>query len=89
MKRKLIDMHVHCFPPQIARYALMSTALSGKFAGDGTVEGERHLMKEFGVSCSVMLSVASRPETQTDVNKFAVQVNDKNIIAFIGNSFRI
>lgn len=82
MKRAIIDMHMHCFPPQIALYALKSTVLRGKFIGDGTVVGERHLMKEFGIDFSVMLSVATRPDTQADVNRFAMQVNSKDIIAF-------
>lgn len=82
VKRKIIDMHVHCFPPHIAQYALKATALRGNFAGDGTIVGERQIMKRFGITCSVMLSMATRPDTQDDVNRFAMQVNSKDIIAF-------
>jgi predicted TIM-barrel fold metal-dependent hydrolase len=80
--KKNIDMHVHCFPPHIAQYALKATVLRENFAGDGTIVGERQLMKEFGITCSVMLSMATRPDTQDNVNRFAMQVNSKDIIAF-------
>lgn len=82
MERKIIDMHTHCFPMNLAMRALTSTTFRCDFSGDGTIECERQLMKKFGVKCSVMLSMAKRPDTQADVNKFALQVNSNDIIAF-------
>lgn len=82
MERKIIDMHTHCFPVKLARRALTAPTFKWNFSGDGTIERERQLMKDYGVTHSVMLTVANRPDTQADVNAFALQANSKDIIAF-------
>ncbi len=82
MIRKIIDMHTHCFPLDLANRALTSTTLKCQFSGDGTLDCQRKLMKKFGISNSVMLSMAKSPDTQDDVNDFALRSNSKDIIAF-------
>ena len=45
MERRIIDMHMHCFPGNLAKRAISSTAFEWNFSGDGTIECERKLMK--------------------------------------------
>lgn len=82
MKRKIIDMHTHCFPPELAKRALTSPTFRWDFPGDGTIECERQIMQKFGIAHSVMLSLAKNPSTQEAVNAFALRANSKDIIAF-------
>ncbi|MBE7015678.1 MAG: amidohydrolase, partial [Ruminococcaceae bacterium] len=82
----LIDFHTHAFPETIAPKAI------GKLSYDsgglvpqskGTVSSLKQEMEKDGVDISVVLSIATNPKQQTNVNNFAKEMNDeKSIFAF-------
>ena len=82
----LIDFHTHAFPERIAQRAVMS--LSHGCGGvipetDGTLSGLKDEMDKGGVDISVVLSIATNPKQQTNVNNFAIEINrDERIVAF-------
>ncbi|MBR4989750.1 MAG: amidohydrolase [Oscillospiraceae bacterium] len=82
----LIDFHTHAFPERIAQRAVMG--LSHGCGGvvpetDGTLAGLKEKMDMDGVDISVVLSIATNPKQQTNVNNFAIEVNrDDRIVAF-------
>jgi len=82
----IIDFHTHAFPDKIASKAM--DKLSHDSGGldpqtDGTVESLKKEMKKDGVDASVVLSIATNPKQQTNVNNFAAEINnEENIFAF-------
>lgn len=81
MEEQLIDAHVHCFPDHLARRAVGSVAMAAGAGGDGTLAGERLRQKEYGISKSVLLHMASRPDTMGAVNRFALDSRGEGICA--------
>jgi len=82
----LIDFHTHAFPERIA-----ARAVSGLSHGSGgmvpqTDGGAASLKAEMvcdGVDLSVVLSIATNPRQQTNVNDFAIDINqDRRFVAF-------
>ncbi len=82
----LIDFHTHAFPEAIAARAMgnLSFASGGlKPQTNGTYPSLEDEMKKDGVDISVVLSIATNPKQQTNVNNFAAEINKKeNIFAF-------
>lgn len=82
----LIDFHTHAFPESIAQKAIESLSYtSGGLVPqtEGTVPSLKKEMEKDGVDISVVLSIATNPKQQTNVNNFAKQINDqKSIFAF-------
>ena len=82
----LIDFHTHAFPEVISKKAIDKLAyLSGGLAPQtvGTVSSLKQEMKKDGVDISVVLSIATNPNQQINVNNFAKKINDeKHIFAF-------
>lgn len=82
----LIDFHTHAFPESIAQKAIESLSYtSGGLVSqtEGTVPSLKKEMEKDGVDISVVLSIATNPKQQTNVNNFAKQINDqKSIFAF-------
>ena len=82
----LIDFHTHAFPPKIAAGAIagLSHAAGGlEPQTNGTVSSLKEQMAADGVDISVVLSIATNPKQQTNVNNFAIQMNqDPGIVAF-------
>ena len=82
----LIDFHTHAFPPKIAAGAIagLSHAAGGlEPQTDGTVSSLKEQMTADGVDISVVLSIATNPKQQTNVNNFAIQMNQEpGIVAF-------
>jgi len=82
----LIDFHTHAFPEKIAGRAVGS--LSHGSGGmvpqtDGTIDRLKAEMSRDGVDLSVVLSIATNPKQQHNVNDFAIAINqDDRIIAF-------
>lgn len=82
----LIDFHTHAFPEKIASRAI------GKLAHDagglppqtdGTLASLKEQMAADGVDVSVVLSIATNPAQQANVNRFAAEMNqDSAIVAF-------
>lgn len=82
----LIDFHTHIFPDSIATKAMdkLSYASGGLVPQSaGTLSSLRNEMEKDGVDISVVLSIATNPKQQTNVNNFAKEINDeKSIFAF-------
>ncbi len=81
-----IDFHTHAFPEKIASRAVAGLAYE---AGglvpqtDGTLASLKREMDADGVDISVVLSIATNPKQQTNVNHFAIAANaDPRIVAF-------
>lgn len=72
IERQIIDAHVHCFPDRLAKRAVGSVALGGETGEDGTLSGELARQKKYGICKSVLLHMASRPDTMASVNRFAL-----------------
>ncbi len=81
-----IDFHTHSFPEKIADRAIkkLSYASGGLIPNtDGTAEGLKKLMAEQNVDISVVLSIATNPTQQKNVNDYAASINDlKSIVSF-------
>lgn len=74
----LIDFHTHAFPERIAARAV--AGLSHGSGGmvpqtDGTLNCLKQQMDADGVDLSVVLSIATNPRQQTNVNNFAIESN--------------
>ena len=82
----LIDFHTHAFPEAIAKNAIdkLSYVSGGlKPQSEGTCLSLKKEMEKDGVDISVVLSIATSPKQQTNVNNFAKEINDeKSIFAF-------
>lgn len=82
----LIDFHTHAFPEAISKKAMdkLSYASGGlNPQSEGTVPSLKSEMAKDGVDISVVLSIATSPKQQNNVNNFAKEINDeKNIFAF-------
>jgi len=82
----LIDFHTHAFPERIAARAV--SGLSHGSGGmvpqtDGTMVSLVEEMSRDNVDLSVVLSIATNPKQQTNVNDFAIEINrDSRIVAF-------
>ena len=82
----LIDFHTHVFPERIASRAVEKLAFEGGSLvpqTDGTLASLKAQMAADGVDISVVLSIATNPTQQANVNRFAVEMNrDPAIVAF-------
>lgn len=82
----LIDFHTHAFPDAISGNAINKLSfVSGGLEpqSEGTVSSLKTEMEKEGVDISVVLSIATNPKQQTNVNNFANEINDeKSIFAF-------
>lgn len=82
----LIDFHTHAFPDAIAPRAMqtLSRASGGlKPQTDGTVASLKERMKTDGVHMAVVLSIATNPTQQKNVNDFAIAVDrEPDLFAF-------
>lgn len=82
----LIDFHTHAFPEKIASRAVgkLSYAAGGLFPQtDGSVASLKEEMKKDGVDIAVVHSIATNPAQQSNVNRFAIEMNrDEAIVAF-------
>ena len=82
----LIDFHTHAFPETIAPRAIRKLSYnSGGLCPqtDGTLTSLKTQMRIDAVDLSVVLSIATNPGQQTNVNNFAIEMNrDDSIVAF-------
>lgn len=75
----IIDFHTHCFPEKIAFKAMEQLKLRSGItrpAHDGTAASLANLAKADGVDCSVVLSIATNPKQQHNVNDFAISLKE-------------
>ena len=75
----IIDFHTHTFPEKIAAQALHKLAeISGTTPHlNGTEAALIKSMEENGVTYSVMLPVATKPQQVVDINNHAIEANAK------------
>ena len=80
----IIDFHVHCFPDELAEKATSSLAeRSGAHLWlNGTVGEIKASMKNAGISSSVVLSIATRPQQSEKITQWSASIQDEEIIAF-------
>lgn len=81
---RIIDFHTHAFPDSLASRAMQNLMAAYKTPAytDGTIGGLRAHMKTIGVTASVVLPVATKPEQVTHINDWAASVNSRDIICF-------
>ncbi len=82
----IIDFHTHAFPETVSSKAMKKLSFdSGGLVpqSDGTIISLKEQMKKDDIDISVVLSIATNPKQQTNVNNFAKEINDeKSIFAF-------
>jgi predicted TIM-barrel fold metal-dependent hydrolase len=80
----IIDIHTHCFPDELAAKAipLLSEKAGISAFLDGTLKQLKKSMSDAGISVSVLQPIATKPDQTTGVNRWAVSVQDDNIISF-------
>ncbi|MDP4109340.1 MAG: amidohydrolase family protein [Bacillota bacterium] len=79
-----IDFHVHLFPDEVARKAIPELARRagrGPYT-DGTLSGTTRKFKESKVDGFVVLSIATNPKQQKNVNDFAIKLKNEGLTAF-------
>ena len=84
----IIDFHAHAFPDKIAAAAVNSLAFAAgglKPQTDGTLSALKQQMQADGVDLSVVHSIATKPVQQTNVNNFAIRINQDPAIAAFGS----
>jgi len=82
----LIDFHTHAFPEKIAARAIGSLAHAAgglEPQTDGTLASLKRKMAKDGVDIAVVLSIATNPRQQTNVNNYAIEMDkDPAVTAF-------
>lgn len=80
MKLQVFDFHVHLYPDALAPKAVpyLADRFGNAPAFDGTVEGMKSDLATSGVSCSLNLPVATKPEQVHSINEWARKINDEN-----------
>ena len=85
METQIIDFHTHIYPVALARRAMEVVRREGDPYDSLPIrENLLRRMEEADISLSVVQPVVSRPETQTDVNRFAREIVRTNLISFGG-----
>ena len=82
----IIDFHTHTFPDRIASRAIAGMQANSHAAafGDGTLAGLRASMAKAGVTCSVVLPVATNPAKLSSMNDAAIEINGQGGIFHFG-----
>lgn len=80
----IIDIHSHCFPDSIAGKAV--SALTGKAGipafSEGTVKSLKQSMITANIDICVLQHIATNPEQNINVNRWAAGIQDEKIISF-------
>ena len=84
MSRKIIDIHVHIFPDDLAARAVKQlTGNSGETAfTDGTAAGLEASMKKNGIAWSVTQPVSTKGSQTPTVNTFVINLKRPGLINF-------
>ncbi len=85
----IIDFHTHAFPDALAEKAIPLLEKNGNISscGNGTVSSLVQKMDEDGIDVSVVLSIATKPEQETNVNNFAISLADNKRLVPFGSVF--
>lgn len=80
----IIDIHVHCFPNEVAPQAIASRSQRFRLAPltDGTVKGLQNLMAETGIDLSVAQPIAAQPQQTIKMNRWAASSKEEGVISF-------
>ena len=81
---RIIDLHVHVFPDDLAAKAIPALEAVGDFKAryDGTVTGLLREMAVSGVDISVIQPVATKPAQVHAINDWVAGIIDPRIVAF-------
>jgi len=84
---KIFDFHTHIFPDELAPVALGKLAYSASIKphSDGTLNGTKQVMIDSGICGFNTLHIATNPKQQSNVNAFAIGVNDGKIATAFGS----
>jgi predicted TIM-barrel fold metal-dependent hydrolase len=84
MQRKVIDVHTHIFPNDLAARAVKQlTGKSGETAFlDGTAAGLEESMRRHGIAKSVTQPVSTRPAQTPSINAFVVASRQPDLLHF-------
>lgn len=82
----IIDFHTHIFPEKIASRAISGMQAVSHAAAfcDGTLPGLQASMAKAGISCSVVLPVATNPNKLSSMNDAAIALNGSGGIFHFG-----
>jgi predicted TIM-barrel fold metal-dependent hydrolase len=81
---RVIDTHAHVFPDSIAAKAVAALAAEGGITPyyDGTVSGLLSAMDRGGVTCSVIVPVATKPSQVRTINDWVGTLGSDRILPF-------
>jgi len=85
MAQKIIDIHTHVFPDELAERAVKQlTGRSGETAfTDGTVGGLKQSMAQSGISLSVVQPVSTKASQVASINSFSIaMLDDPRLVPF-------
>lgn len=73
----IIDFHVHCYPPEVAKKLISRLNNPPHFRAytDGTIEALAESMKRAGIDISLNLPVVTNPASTRNINKWAAENN--------------
>lgn len=80
----IVDFHTHIFPDAIATRAISMLEKEGNVKAflNGTLADLRRSMVQSGVTKSVLLPVSTKASQVKDINNWAAQINNGDIVAF-------
>lgn len=85
MNERIIDFHTHIYPSTLARRAMaVAQRENDDYEKLPVKENLWRRMEEEHIAYSVVQHVASKPATQTDVNRFAKEIVRANVLSFGG-----
>lgn len=89
MSRRIIDVHAHVFPDELAARAVQQLAgRSGEQAvTDGTAAGLEASMRAAGIQLSVTQPVATKGSQVPSINSFAIRLNERPSLVNFGSLF--
>jgi len=81
---RIIDIHTHAWPDEIAQKAVSALMSQGTLTPfyDGTVAGLIAEMDRCGISTSVLQPVATKPAQVSDINDWAASLASERIVPF-------
>ncbi|HHV96893.1 MAG TPA: amidohydrolase family protein [Clostridiaceae bacterium] len=80
----IIDIHTHCFPDELAARTIPFLAQKANIPAylNGTIKGLKESMSKAGIDISVLQPIATKPQQTIGVNRWAINVQDEDIITF-------
>ena len=84
---KFFDFHTHVFPDELAERALAKLACGAHIQPftDGTLSGTAKYLSSEGVDNFLTLHIATNPRQQTNVNNFAISVQNSGVCGAFGS----